>query len=101
MQFLTASESKLVLKRLWTIVKPYWVSPQGKKAWMLLVGVLALLIGVSLVNVFINSVAGRLPPLCKPEMPARFGPCSGCTPVPWSLPRRLLSSTSFCAQSSH
>lgn len=59
MQFLTASESKLVLKRLWTIVKPYWVSPQGKKAWMLLVGVLALLIGVSLVNVFINSVAGR------------------------------------------
>ena len=42
MQFLTASESKLVLKRLWTIVKPYWVSPQGKKAWMLLVGVLAV-----------------------------------------------------------
>ena len=56
---MTMNQSKLGLfKRLVSIAKPYWFSKEKKGAWLLLSGLLLLLVGINILNITINYVAG-------------------------------------------
>lgn len=43
------------LSKIWTLIKPYWVSEDKKQAWLLLFGVIALTLGLVYINVLLNS----------------------------------------------
>ena len=49
-----ASHPRSHLSKIWTLIKPYWVSEDKKQAWLLLFGVLVLTLGLVYINVLLN-----------------------------------------------
>lgn len=56
----TKRDGKLALKRLWRIVKPYWVSEKRWSAFLVLAMVTALMFASSSLSVFAGKIAGQV-----------------------------------------